>query len=43
MDPALRQIMEKHIAAINRLEHEEIAALNRLLPLRGFREPAAGQ
>ncbi|HWR91234.1 MAG TPA: GNAT family N-acetyltransferase [Desulfobacterales bacterium] len=38
MDPVLRQIMEKHIAAINRLEHEEIAALNRHLPLRNLTE-----
>jgi uncharacterized protein len=36
MDPALRQVMERHIATINRLEHEEIAALNRHLPLRNF-------
>jgi len=40
MDPALRQIMERHIAAINRFEHEEIAMLNRHLPLRNLTEPA---
>jgi len=43
MDPVLRQIMERHIGAINRLEHEEIAALNRNLPLRDFTAPAAGK
>ncbi len=41
MDPMLRQIMERHIAAINRLEHEEIAALNQNLPLRNLTVPAA--
>ena len=43
MDPGLRQIMERHIPAINRIEHEEIAALNRHLPLRNLTEPAAGK
>jgi hypothetical protein len=43
MDPVLRRIMEGHMGAINRLEFEEIAALNRSLPLRGFTAPAAGQ
>jgi hypothetical protein len=43
VDPVLRRIMEKHIAAINRFEHEEIAALNRHLPLRGFRASSAGK
>jgi predicted N-acyltransferase len=42
-DPVLRQIMEKHIAAINRLEYEEIAALNRHLPLRSVTEPGAAR
>jgi len=41
MDPALRQVMERHIATINRLEHEEIAALNRHLPLRNLTSSAA--
>jgi hypothetical protein len=40
-EPALRQVMERHITAINRLEHEEIAALNRHLPLRRLTNPAA--
>jgi hypothetical protein len=43
MDPVLRQIMERHIGAINRLEHEEIAALNRSLPLLELTAPAAGK
>jgi uncharacterized protein len=43
MDATLRRLMERHIAAINRLEHEEIEALNRHLPLRDFKEPAAGK
>jgi len=43
MDPVLRQIMEKHISAINRLEQEEIAALNRHLPLRNLIESGAGK
>jgi hypothetical protein len=43
MDPVLRQVMERHIGGINRLELEEIAALNRHLPLRDFTEPAAGK
>ncbi len=43
MDPVLRQIMEKHIASINRLEYEEIAALNRHLPLRSFTQPGAAR
>jgi hypothetical protein len=42
-DPVLRQIMEKHIAAINRLEYEEIAALNRHLPLRSVTEPGGAR
>jgi uncharacterized protein len=33
-DARLRQIMDRHIGAINRLEHHEIAALNSELPLR---------
>jgi predicted N-acyltransferase len=41
MDPALRQVMERHIASINRLELEEIAALNQNLPLRNLTVPAA--
>jgi hypothetical protein len=41
MDPALRQVMERHIATINRLEREEIAALNRHLPLRNITSSAA--
>jgi hypothetical protein len=43
LDPVLRQIMEKHIAEINRLEHAEIASLNRHLPLRNFTEPTVGK
>lgn len=43
MDPALRRVMERHIAAINRQEHEEIAALNQHLPLRGVKRPAGGR
>lgn len=39
MDPALRHVMERHIAAINRLEHAEITALNRHLPLRAVTAP----
>lgn len=34
IDPVLRAIMERNIAAINRLEQEDIAALNLELPLR---------
>jgi predicted N-acyltransferase len=34
MDPTLRRVMERNIAAINRLEQENIAALNLELPLR---------
>jgi hypothetical protein len=43
MEPALRQLMERHIAAINRFEYEEIGALNRQLPLRHLTTPAAGK
>lgn len=43
MDPALRRLMERHIAAINRQEHEEIAALNQHLPLRGVKSSADGR
>jgi predicted N-acyltransferase len=32
-DPILRSVMERNIAAINRLEQEDIAALNLELPL----------
>jgi len=41
MDSALRQVMERHIATINRLEREEIEALNRYLPLRNLTSSAA--
>jgi predicted N-acyltransferase len=34
MDPILRKMMEQNIAAINRSERENIAALNLELPLR---------
>jgi predicted N-acyltransferase len=34
IDPRLRTVMERNIAAINRLEQEDIAALNLDLPLR---------
>ena len=34
MDPTLRQVMERNIVAINRLEQASIAALNQGLPLR---------
>lgn len=43
MDPALRQVMERHIATINRLEQEEIAALNRYLPLQELTGSTAGK
>ncbi|HEX5680021.1 MAG TPA: GNAT family N-acetyltransferase [Desulfobacterales bacterium] len=33
-DPRMRQVMERHIEAINRLEREEIAAANQELPWR---------
>jgi len=33
-DARLRQVMDRHIGAINRLEHQKIAALNSALPLR---------
>jgi hypothetical protein len=33
-DPVLRRVMEQNLPAINRLERENIAALNRALPLR---------
>jgi hypothetical protein len=33
-DARLRQVMDRHIGAINRLEHHEISALNSELPLR---------
>jgi hypothetical protein len=34
MDPILRRVMEHNMAAINRLERENIAALNLERPLR---------
>jgi predicted N-acyltransferase len=43
MDPVLRQVMERHIAAINRIEYEEIAALNRYLPLKNITDSIAGK
>jgi len=33
-DARLRQVMDRHIGAINRLEHHEISVLNSELPLR---------